>query len=218
MKTFFCNKRNCGLTMIEVLMVLAVLMVVAALLLPAMVRPHRQYGGIQCVNNLKQIGLAARIWAGDNNDKYPMEVAVTQGGGMELISGPYAFRHFQVMSNELSTPKVLFCPNETDRNRLVATNFTDFNNSNISYFVGVDATETNVQMLLSGDHNISNGTLVKNGLLELTTNKPSEWTTEMHNKVGNVVLADGTVQQLSMSGLQNAVANTGFATNRLQMP
>ena len=40
----------------------------------------------------------------------------------------------------------------------------------------------------------------------------------MHNKVGNIGLADGSVQELSISGLQNTVANTGFATNLLQMP
>jgi hypothetical protein len=138
---------------------------------------------------------------------------------MEFTTGLNAWRHFQIMSNELSTPKVLFCPAETDRTRFIATNFTWLNNSNLSFFVSVDASnETYPQTILSGDHNITNGIAVKNGLLELTTNQLAGWTSEMHDKVGNVGLADGSVQQVSITGLRTTVENTGLATNRLQMP
>jgi hypothetical protein len=207
------------------------------LLVPRLNNPHRGGTRIQCVNNLKQVGLSYRVWEGDNNDKYPMAVAETNGGTMDFITGPSAFRHFLVMSNELSTPKILICPAESDQTRTPANAFAEaqtlfdqrtgmpivgpvsfLNNSNISYFVGVDAAETNAQMILSGDHNITNGTPVKNGMLYLTTNQESGWTAEMHNKVGNLLLADGSVQQLSISGLQTTVANTGVATNRMQMP
>ena len=68
---------------------------------------------ICCVNSLKQSGLAFTVWSSDNNDKFPMAVARTNGGSMEFITGPNAFRHFQVMSNELSTPKVMTCPSGT---------------------------------------------------------------------------------------------------------
>jgi prepilin-type processing-associated H-X9-DG protein len=209
-----------GMTLIEVLMVLAALMILAALMLPGFLAPRHvgRAPRIQCVNNLKQIGLATRIWEGANNDKYPTAVSITNGGAMELMSGPNAWRNFQVMSNELSTPKVLFCGAETDKDRFVATNFTFFNNSNISFFVGVDANETNGLSLLSGDHNITNGTAVKNGLLKLTAGQSTGWTSEMHNKVGNVCFADGSVQQLTIAGLQSAVASTGMATNVLNMP
>jgi prepilin-type processing-associated H-X9-DG protein len=219
MKTFHNKKAIGGMTLIEVLMVLAALMVIAAIFLPAMLQPrqHSRAPRIQCVNNLKQCGLATRVWEGDNNDKYPTAVSVTNGGAMELMSGPNAWKTFQVMSNELSTPKVLMCAQETDRDRFVGTNFISLNNSNLSFFVGVDADETNAMSLLYGDHNITNGTAIKNGLLGLTASRPTGWTAEMHNSVGNICLADGSVQQLSMSGLQTAVASTGMATNVLNM-
>jgi hypothetical protein len=66
---------------------------------------------IACVNNLKQFGLAVRIWALDNNDSNPPNVLS--------------------MSNELSTPKILVCPAET--NRPVAANWSSFTMANCSY-------------------------------------------------------------------------------------
>lgn len=207
------------MTLIEVLVVVAIVAILMAWLLPGALTPQpRRALRIQCVNNLKQTALAARVWEGDNNDKYPWQVPAAQGGSMDFITGPNTFRNLQVMSNELSTPKVVFCPKETDRGRFVATNFTAFCNSNTSFFIGVDSAETNAMMLLAGDHNITNGMPVRNGILNLTTNHLSGWTAEVHNKVGNIALADGSVQQVSITGLQMSVANTGAASNRLQMP
>jgi hypothetical protein len=66
---------------------------------------------IACVNNLKQFGLAVRVWALDNNDSNPPNVLS--------------------MSNELSTPKILVCPAET--NRPLAANWSSFTMANCSY-------------------------------------------------------------------------------------
>jgi prepilin-type N-terminal cleavage/methylation domain-containing protein/prepilin-type processing-associated H-X9-DG protein len=217
-KTIYSIQRDRGFNLIEVLAVIAVLVVLMMVLLPEMLPHHASRAPrIQCVNNLKQVGLAYRIWEGDHGDKYPMELSQTNGGTMEFINGPNAFRHFQVLSNELGTPRILFCPAETDRHRFMGTNF-NINNSNLSYFAGVDASETNVQMILAGDRNITNGLPVKNSLLEVDTNHPSGWTAELHNKVGNIALADGSVQQLNIQTLRTTIQNTGLATNRLQMP
>jgi len=65
----------------------------------------------QCVNNLKQICLAAKIWAGDNNDIFPPD--------------------FLSMSNELSTPKILHCPGDTAHE--MAAKFPAFTAANCSY-------------------------------------------------------------------------------------
>jgi prepilin-type N-terminal cleavage/methylation domain-containing protein/prepilin-type processing-associated H-X9-DG protein len=205
------------MTLIELLVVIAVLGILVAFILPRMARaplPMR----INCINNLKQIGLATRVWEGDNNDRFPTQVPATNGGSMEFSTGPYMFHHLQVMSNELSTPKVVFCPQESDRNRFLATNFQAFNNSNTSFFFGVDATEKIPGSFLVGDRNLTNGLPLKDAVMELTTNQSPRWTKELHQTYGNIGMADGSVQAVYLTNLQALVVASGLTTNRLQMP
>jgi prepilin-type processing-associated H-X9-DG protein len=170
------------------------------------------------VSNLKEIGVAYRIWAGDNNDKYPMQVSTTKGGTMELANGRNAWINFFVMSNSLPDPRFFICPQDTKRTP--ATSFSrGFNNDNVSYFVGLDADQTNPQMFLSGDDNFAiSGVPVKSGLLQLWTGTPVTWTAARHKFAGNIGFTDGSVQQLATDDLQKALQQTGVATNRLAIP
>jgi hypothetical protein len=205
-----------ALTLLEVLMLIAVLTIVAMLFVPLLLREKAKAQRIHCTHNLKQIGLAARVWEGQIVE-FPMNVRGTNGGTMEFTTGPNVWRHFQAMSNVLSTPKVLLCPAD-DSSRVAATNFTFFNNSNISYFIGLEASDSNTESLLSGDRNLTNSTPIRNGILELTRNDPAGWTAEIHKKIGNILLADGSVQQVSITSLRQSVENSGTLTNHLQMP
>ena len=199
-------------------MVIAALLIIAAVLLPALAAAKKRSSRIPCVSNLKQIGVAYRVWSGDNDDKYPMQVSVTNGGVMESIATGNVAACFQVMSNTLTSPKLLICPEDTKS--ILATNFgPGFNNSNVSYFVGLDADQTNSQMLLSGDDNFEiGGVPVKSGLLQLWTNAPIAWTKARHESGNYILLADDSVQQLTTDGLQQALRQTGVATNRLVIP
>jgi prepilin-type processing-associated H-X9-DG protein len=218
-----------AMSLFEVLVVIAVLAVLIAMILPALQRPQRSSRISWCINDLKQIGLAFRVWEGDNNDKYPMSVSITNGGTMELVDSGTVWRHFEVMSNELNTPKVLLCPNDTDPKRTMATawestpsasydlQFTG--NSNTSYFVGVDASDTNPKMFLGGDRNLTlKGVALSPGLHSLRTNELVGWSKELHVSKGNILFADGSVQQFTPGALQTAWEQTGIATNRLAIP
>jgi hypothetical protein len=217
-KTSYSKKQERGLTLIEVFVIVAVLGFFAIWLATSLPKAKARTLRISCINNLMQAGRSCRVWEGDHNDKYPMAVSGTNGGTMEFAFGPNAFRHFQVMSNELSTPIVLICPTDTDRNRFRATNFAYMSNSNISYFVGLVPDETDPQGILSGDRNLTNGTPVKNGILQLTTNSATGWTDEIHKRCGNIGLADGGVQQVSTIGLRSTVTNASASTTRFLMP
>src|ERR1035437_1415998 len=98
-----------GFTLVGLLIIIAVLAILAAMLLPALASAKKKAQRINCVNNLKQCGLAFRLWSPDQSNKYPMSRPASVGGTMEFTTGADTFRHFQVMSNELSTPRILVC-------------------------------------------------------------------------------------------------------------
>ena len=225
MKPRFSHQRNRALTLTEVLVVIVVLVILAVMLLPATNGNKRSATRIECVSNLKQIGIAFRLWEGDNGDKYPMAVSVTNGGAMELMATGNVVACFQVMSNELSTPKILLCPEDT--HRAYATNFsTGFSGANISYFINADAVETYPQMILDGDDNLLvDGKPVQPGILNLWTNTTIAWTKDRHHGVGNIGMADGSAMQVTSEGFQranreviNGALAPGSATNRLLIP
>src|SRR5271168_3120849 len=100
-----CSKnQNHGLTLLEVLVVIFIFAFFALMFFPRNQSARPKSQRIACVNNLKEVALATRIWEGDHGDLYPMAVSQTNGGAMEPVTIGDATAVFQVMSNELSTP------------------------------------------------------------------------------------------------------------------
>lgn len=202
--------------MIDLAVILCVLGLLTALIAPALAKAKAKSRRIGCTCNLKQIGLSFRIFATDHSDLFPAHLSTNRGGAREFISAADAFRHFRVVSNELSTPLILACPADTRR---PATNFARLASTNISYFVGLDANETEPQTLLAGDRNLTiNGVPAKPGLLTLTTNSAPGFSPAMHQGAGNVALGDGSVQQFTSARLWDQVSAMGVATSRLLIP
>ena len=226
MKPRCSHQRNHALTLTEVLVSVVTVCVLAGAAFLMFHRPkvvHRivqqnRSTEIQCVNNLKQIGLAYRIWEGDNGDKLPMRVSARVGGAMEEAARGNVAPIFQVMSNELSTPRILLCPADADRS--VANGFASgFDNSHVSYFAGLDARDDHPSMFLSGDDNFDiGGRPVETGVLLLATNALVSWTAARHVNRGNIGLADGSVWTTDDKQLVQKLIETDIATNRLALP
>lgn len=242
-------KQKKAFTLIELLVVIAIIAILAAMLLPALAAAKRKAQRISCVNNIKQDSLAFKIWEGDNNDQMPQAVSTASGGAKEYIySAASTGRQFgvtnifMVMSNELSTPKILYCPSDSmpDHAGAAATNFVQISQSSpipqpqgnttaygcafISYFVCGDASDTYPQMILDGDRNIGTATAANTAALNTNSTvnltgcqwKGAYWSwtaTDLHLKAGNIGLADGSVAQVSVSGLWQALlASTNGAS------
>ena len=103
-----------GFAWLELLLVVVVVVFLAGLFLPGRsLRTRRDGRRIQCLNNLKMLGLGLRTFATDHNGQFPWAVPGREGGTREEIAdGQRIWRHVAVLSNELSTPKILLCPKD----------------------------------------------------------------------------------------------------------
>jgi len=137
------------------LLMTVIVVMIAGRLLPQLAQARSPAQRISCMNNMKQIGLAFRIWATDNKDRFPFNVPSSEGGMMELrAEGEDGFdrnpaRIFQVMSNMLATPKLLICP--ADGSKRPALDFRNLQAANVSYQVrsGTNVNEANPQEILA---------------------------------------------------------------------
>ncbi len=203
------NRGSDAFTLVELLVVIGIIAILLALLLPALSRGQARARRISCENNLQQIGAAFHSFAHDHNSQFPMQVPLADGGSQEFVKNGYllngefyfAFRNFQVMSDDLATPEILICPADT---RLPATNFATLQNSNLSYFAGVNADFSKPNSILAGDRNLATNSLQQPTILRIDGKSRLRWTQELHQFKGNVLFADRHVEEWNNSTLISA--------------
>lgn len=211
------NQWRLGLSLVEVSLVIATLFLLGFSMMHWLSRPKVRVCGNSCASNLKQVGLAYRIYSNDNGDQFPFAISNELGGTLALTTTPHVFRHLEALSNELVTPKVLVCP--ADRSRIPGASFqTPLSNGNISYFVGFEAREDWPQTILSGDRNITGGRLTNNFLRLLSTNDSAGWTQDIHKGSGNIGLGDGSAFQVTSVTLTMQVKVQPLPVIRLAIP
>ena len=191
-------------TLIELLIVVAIIGIMAGLLLPALSGAKARARQVKCLNNLRQTSLGLRLWAHDNGEKYPWQIAATAGGSAGSADWGDNFR---ACSNELSTPHILLCP--TDKTRKAASNWVSMAaDVSVSFLVGTNATESLPALILLGDRNVSGG----GGGLDpswssfLGSSIDAAWDKELHVRAGNLAMADGSVQATKTPLLREIIA------------
>jgi hypothetical protein len=199
--------------LVAVAVVLAVLLTIA---LAGYSKSLAKSQRIHCVNNLKNIGLSFRIFPTDSEGYFPWQADTNRGGTLRFVSDPLSlWRHFLAVSNELA-PRLVICP--TDNERQPARTWAEFNDNRfVSYSLGFTATEELPNSVLATDRNVLlDGSPLANAIVSFPSNANVTFDQRIHVNAGNVLLGDGSVQQLSSDRLREAFrdAHIALGTNQ----
>jgi type II secretory pathway pseudopilin PulG len=228
MKTNESSKTH-AFTRLELMMVLATLLLLATVAWPLLAGNKLRSEQVACLSNLRQIGHAVHLWGNDHGDRTPWFTPESEGGTRGTTNPLKENAWFQIaaLSNELVTPKILVCPGDQGLGpaRKMAESFSfdpvnggfftpGYRSASLSYLVGLHAYSTMPRSILSGDRNIrwdnvNNGCALGFNTTLLVVVPPADvfWTNAVHGVIGNVLFMDGTAEEVSIRGLQRAMAD-----------
>jgi prepilin-type N-terminal cleavage/methylation domain-containing protein len=208
-------------TLIELLVVIAIIAILAGLLLPVLSRAKTKAQQIACVNNLKQISVAMRIWTDNYDGKFPWKVPKSDGGGLPDGNGTNKVNfQLSLVSKELASTKILLCPSDVRRDP--AKDFATIALMNVSYALCNEADEKRPRVILATDRNLTGfdftGLPDNINCFVLTSPGTGAATAKWRRgichgaNIGIVALSDGSVNQLNDSGLVNTLVGYDTTT------
>ena len=167
----------------------------------------------QCHSQLRQIGLATKMWIGDSSFDSPW--SKESPGTKSYIGNGQITPHFSVLSNQVGAVRNLTCPGD---DRLPAQSWTTLSDSNISYFINLDGGENKYNRVIFGDRLIMSSIAPMNGMLTLSTNATYQWQPQIHNQYGFLSYGDGSIRPFKSEQLEQELQRKENLGSRLQLP
>jgi len=224
--------REDGFTRLELAAAVIGLALLCAVALPLLGVTRADSDRAACLNNLRQMGRAAQVWACDHTGQVPWWTLTSDGGEFNGGVRPdSAWVEYYFIRDQLVTPRILVCP--ADTGVLAASEFSGdasrggyasvgFRNNASSYFLNFHAVfqngsgiSSNPLGVLFGDRNVrfSNGagtcaTGVSPFLQALTSDTGVGWTNALHGTQGDVVRVDGSVMVTTSEQLRSGFAHS----------